>query len=367
MNVSLVDLNNQHARILEEMHRALGEVLESGAFILGPRVRDLEEKIAETCGARFGVGCASGSDALLLALMALGVECGDEVITTPFTFFATASAITRIGARPVFVDIDPETFNLDASKIREAMTERTRAILPVHLFGMPADMDAINALAKDAGIAVLEDAAQALGSSYRGRPVGSLGHAASISFYPTKNLGAIGDAGMMVTSDEEVANRMRQLRVHGETERYYHGVVGLNSRLDEVQAAALLIKLRLMDAWNARRRENAAILTEGLRGTSVTLPKEVDDCETIVHHYVVRAPRRDELRAFLGERGIATGVYYPVSLHMQPCFAFLGYQEGSLPVSERACEEVLALPVIPEVTGEQLESVITAIREFYGE
>jgi len=366
MNVSLVDLNRQHADLLDEMHAAIGEVLRSGAFILGPRVGELEERVAAICGVDHAVGCASGSDALILALMALGVGCGDEVITTPYTFFATVSAITRLGARPVFVDIDPATFNLDVARVAGAITEQTRVILPVHLFGLPVDVDAFAGVARERGIAVLEDAAQALGATYRGRRVGSLGDVAAISFYPTKNLGALGDAGMIVTGDERLATRMRQLRVHGETSRYHHGVVGLNSRLDEVQAAALLVKLRRFDDWNEQRRRNAAYLGERLAGTPLGLPEVPGDCVSVVHHYVVRAPRRDELRAFLSERGIATGVYYSVPLHLQPCFAFLGHGPGDFPGAEAAAADSLALPVIPEVTREQLDAVAAVVREFYG-
>lgn len=366
MNVALVDLHRQHAELLERMHAAIREVLESGAFILGPRVRELEERIAAVCGVSHGIGCASGSDALLLSLLALDIGPGDEVITTPFSFFATVSAVTRIGAKPVLVDIDPKSYALDPALVEKAITDRTRAIMPVHLFGVPADIDAIEAAIGSRDIPIIEDAAQALGSSYRARPVGSLGRGAAISFYPTKNLGAIGDAGMIVTDDDDFAARARQLRVHGESERYRHERVGLNSRLDEVQAAALLVKLDVMNAWNIARREHAAYFDEALRGTPLELPVVPDDCVSIVHHYVVRAPRRDELRAYLGERGIATGIYYPIPLHRQPCFEFLGYSEGDLPEAERASRDVLALPVIPEVTEEQLATVARAIREFYG-
>jgi len=366
MRVALVDLERQHRDLLAEMHAAIGEVLESGAFILGPRVADLEAEIAARCGVEHGIGCASGSDALLLALMALGVECGDEVITTPFTFFATTSAITRLGAKPVYVDIDPETYLLDVDRIPDAVTERTKAVLPVHLFGVPVDVDAVREAVGRPEVRVLEDAAQALGSVFQGRPVGSLGDAAAISFYPTKNLGAIGDAGMICTDDAEVADRMRRLRVHGQSATYLHDEVGLNSRLDEVQAAALLVKLRAMDGWNEARRRNAAFLDEQLEGTPLSLPRVPHGCVSIVHHYVVRAPRRDALRSFLAERGIATGVYYPVPLHLQPCFAFLGHGEGDFPEAEAASREVLALPIIPEVDEERLRSVGLAIREFYG-
>jgi dTDP-4-amino-4,6-dideoxygalactose transaminase len=366
MEIPVVDIQGQHAELSEAIREAFAEVLGSGAFILGPRVRELEEKVATLCGVEHGVGCASGSDALLLGLTALGVEPGDEVITTPFSFFATASAVTRLGAKAVFVDIDPETFHLDLSRIEAAVTERTRGILPVHLFGLPVDADPLAEIANRRGLWVFEDAAQAIGARYRGRPVGSLGRAAALSFYPTKNLGALGDAGMLVTSDAEVAARVRRLRVHGESERYLHAEVGINSRLDELQAAALLVKLPRLEAWNRARRDNAAFLAERLAGTPLRLPRVPEGSESVFHHFVVRAERRDELRDFLRERSIGSGVYYPVPLHLQPCFGFLGGREGSLPEAEAAAREVLALPIAPEHGRERLETVAAAVREFYG-
>lgn len=366
MRIPVVDIQGQHGPLFEEIRRELEGVLRSGAFILGPKVRELEERVAALCGASHAVGCASGSDALLLALMALGVGPGDEVVTTPFTFFATVSAITRLGARPVLADIDPGTFNLDPARVAEAATPRTRGILPVHLFGLPVDMDRIAEVAERHGAWVLEDAAQAIGAVYRGRPVGSLGRAAALSFYPTKNLGALGDAGMVVTSDRELAERVRRLRAHGESERYLHQEVGINSRLDELQAAALLVKLRRLEAWNRTRRANAAFLAERLAGTPLELPTVPEGHESVFHHFVVRAERRDELRKFLADRGIGTGVYYPVPLHLQPCFAPLGYREGSFPEAEAASRRVVALPIVPEHGRERLEAVASAIREFYG-
>jgi len=375
MQVPWLDLRTQYRAIRTEVLQAIEEVLDSQQFILGPRVGALEAAVAARCGARFGVGVASGTDALVLALKALDIGPGDDVLTTTLSFGATATSIAMAGARPVFADIDPATFNLDPKQVEARLTERTRAIIPVHLFGQCADMDPILATARERGIAVIEDAAQALGAGCASadgtvRRAGSMGRAGTISFFPTKNLGAYGDAGMIVTGDEALAQRLASLRVHGRLSRGLHGEIGLNSRLDELQAAVLLVKLRHLDAWNAARverarRYDALIAARGL--ADVCAPPAVrPGNEHVFHQYVVRVPRREELRRFLAARGIATDVYYERPLHLQPCFAGLGHREGDFPEAERAAREVLSLPVYPELSASQQEAVIDAIAAFHG-
>ncbi|MCK4299748.1 MAG: DegT/DnrJ/EryC1/StrS family aminotransferase, partial [Planctomycetes bacterium] len=299
-------------------------------------------------------------------LLALGIEPGDEVVTTPFTFFATAGAVHRAGARPVFVDIRADTFNLDPELVPDALSERTRAILPVHLYGQVADMDPLVALARERGLLVIEDAAQAVGASYRGRRAGSFGQAACLSFYATKNLGAYGEGGMVLVEDEEAAERARLLRNHGMAQQYLHHVVGFNSRMDELQAAVLLVKLRHLDAWNEARRERAAHYAELLACVPEVTPPVVDPrCEHTFHQYVIRAPRRDELLEHLRSRGVGARVFYPLPLHRQPCFAELGYREGDLPEAERASREVLALPIYPELQAQEQEYVVETVASFY--
>jgi len=364
-NVKLLDLVRQYGGIRDEIAAAVDEVMDSQYFILGPKVERFEEAVAAYCGAGHGIGTASGTDAILLALMALEIGPGDEVITTPYTFFSTVSSITRLGATPVMVDIDPATFNISPEKIEEAVTERTRAILVVHLFGHTAEMDAIANIAESKGIHVVEDACQSIGALYRGRPAGSMGIAGCFSFFPSKNLGGFGDGGMVVTSDAELAAKMRMLRVHGGKERYYHDVVGINSRLDALQAAVLLVKLKYLDGWSARRRENAVYydrrfsLVDGIEA-----PVVAEGCVSIYNQYVIRARDRDMLKAFLIGEGIGCEVYYPVPLHLQKCFSFLGGRKGDLPESERAAEETLALPVYPELEREEQDYVIDRISEF---
>lgn len=371
MKVPLLDLQAQYATIRDEVTVALARVFESQHFVLGAEVQALEEEIAQYSQTKFAVGCASGSDALLLALMSCGVGEGDEVITTPFSFFATASSVTRLGARPVFVDIDERTYNINPAQLAEAINERTKAIMPVHLYGQCAEMDAINELANKRGVTIIEDAAQAIGAEDNGRRAGSMSAIGCISFYPSKNLGGAGDGGMLVTSDPDHAARLRVLRVHGEKRQYYHQWVGINSRLDALQAVVLRVKMKYLDDWTIQRQRNAetyeALFNEAGLAEKLTLPMIRRDGRHVFHQYVVRVSdgRRDELRDYLKGRGVGTGVYYPLPLHMQECFADLGYQNGDFPITERAALETLALPVYPELTEEHLRYVVTACKEFF--
>ena len=364
MKVPLLDLKAQFATIREEVMRAVEAVFESQYFILGPEVAAFEEEVARYVGARHAIGCASGTDALLLSLMALGVGPGDEVITTPFTFFATAGSIARLGARPVFVDIEEDTFNIDPDKIAPAITDKTKAIIPVHLFGQCADMDKIARAAGD--IPIIEDAAQALSAEYKGKKAGVLGTMACFSFFPSKNLGGAGDGGMITTNDDDLAAKLRMLRVHGAHEKYYHDVVGINSRLDALQAAVLRVKLPHLDSWSDGRARNAARYGELLAGANVVCPVARDFARHVYNQYTIRVARRDELMARLKEREIGCAIYYPVPLHLQKCFAHLGYKEGDLPVAEKASREVLSIPVYPELSDEMLGYVAETIREFTG-
>jgi dTDP-4-amino-4,6-dideoxygalactose transaminase len=345
-------------------------VVETQQFIMGPSVPQLEAEIARLSHAKHGIGCASGTDALLLPLKALNFKAGDEVITTPFTFFATAGTIHNAGGTPVFVDIDPATFNIDPAAVKRAITPRTRAIMPVHLYGQMADMLELMAIAAPNGIKIIEDAAQAIGARRRvdgeWRMAGELGWATGYSFFPSKNLGAWGDGGMMVTSDDSAAERLRKLRLHGGAKQYHHEEVGTNSRLDTLQAAVLLAKLPHLANWSAQRREHAAYYTKSFAGLEQVTPPVVDPAnEHIFHQYTIRAERRDELQAHLKKEGIGHAVYYPIPLHRQPCFAHLEYKDGSLPQAERAAREVISLPIYPELTPTQLDRVVDVIRAFY--
>ena len=372
MQVPLLDLKQQHSTLREELRAALERVLDSQQFILGEDVRLLETELARYTRARYAVGCGSGSDALLLALLATDVGAGAEVVTTPFTFFATAGAVVRAGARPVFVDIEPRTYNVDAARIEEAVTERTRAVIPVHLYGQVAEMDEVLSVARKRGLRVIEDAAQAIGAEDgEGRSAGAVGDVGCFSFYPTKNLGAAGEAGLVTTNDASVAERLRRLRVHGGATEYHHDEVGFNSRLDTFQAAVLRVKLPHLDAWSDARRERAETYTRlideaGLQ-EFVTPPFINSGARHIFHQYVVRVPaaRRDALLEHLRQNGVGTKVYYPVPLHLQPCFAYLGYKEGDFPESERAARETLALPMFPELTRAQQEYVVETLRRFF--
>lgn len=370
MRVPLLDLTEQNQLLRPEIEAALGRVLDTNAFILGGEVKALEDELAAYCGTKYAIGCASGSDALLLALMALDVKAGDEVITTPYSFFATVSAITRLGATPVFDDIDPLTYNLDVSQIESKITERTKAIQPVHLYGQCADMTELRKVAAKHGIPLVEDAAQAIGAEENGVRAGAMSEIGCFSFYPSKNLGGMGDGGFMTTDDDELAERLFALRVHGSKERYYHKWVGLNSRLDGFQGAVLRVKLPYLDSWSNKRKANADLYRELFTDAGLTeqvgLPYERENVRHIYNQFVVRVPgKRDELRAFLTEKGIGTDIYYPVSLHMQECFEYVGYKEGDLPESEKASRETLALPIYPELRPEQLEYVVESIARFY--
>ena len=370
MTVPMLDLVAQYATIKDEVVPAMMKVVETQQFIMGPSVPQLEAEIAKLSHAKHGIGCASGTDALLLPLKALNLKPGDEVITTPFTFFATAGTIHNAGGKPVFVDIDPQTFNIDPAAVKRAITPRTRAIMPVHLFGQMADMLELMAIAAPRGITVIEDACQAIGARRKvdgeWRVAGEMGWATGYSFFPSKNLGAWGDGGMIVTSDDAAADRLKKLRLHGGAKQYHHDEVGTNSRLDTLQAAILLAKVPHLAAWSGKRREHAAYYTQALRGVAgVTTPIVDPANEHIFHQYTLRAERRDDLQAHLKKEGIGHAVYYPIPLHRQPCFADLGYKDGSLPVSERAAREVLSLPIYPELTRAQLDRVVDAIRGFY--
>ncbi len=365
MKVKLLDLVPQYESIKEEVHEALDDVLSSQRFILGPKVEELEAMIGDLCGVGHAVGVASGSDAILISLMALGIGPGDEVITTPYTFFSTVSSITRLGAKPVFVDIERATYNIDPSAVDAAITERTKAILVVHLFGQSAEMKAILSASERRGIPVIEDACQSIGASYGGRMVGSMGTAGCFSFFPSKNLGGYGDGGMIVTGDADFASEARLLRVHGGRDRYYHDVIGLNSRLDALQAAVLLVKLGHLGEWNDRRRENAAYYSEGLSGADgIEVPYIDKDAVHVFNQYVIRSADRDGLRSFLSEAGVGCEVYYPVPLHMQRCFSFLDRGKGDFPEAERAALQTLAIPVYPEISRAEQDYVIGRIRRF---
>ena len=365
-----LDLKAQFDDIKNEVMEAVSRVFEDQRFILGPEVELLENEIAALVGARAAVGCASGSDALLLSLKALGIGPGDEVITTPFTFVATVGSMARAGARPVLIDIRPDTFNLDSNLIEAAISSRTRAILPVHLFGLAADLDPILQLAEAHRLAVVEDAAQAIGACYRGRHVGSLGAAGCFSFYPSKNLGGAGDGGMVTTNDAQVADQLRRLRDHGRSQKYSHEVLGMNSRLDALQAAILRVKLLHLANWTRRRQEKAeryrALFDEAALDGNVKLPAAPPGCFHVYNQFTVRSSERDRLREFLRARGIPTEIYYPRPLHLQPAFGYLGYRAGEFPAAEAASREVLSLPIYPELKEEHQGAVVRAIADFYG-
>ncbi len=365
MDVPMLDLRAQYATIREEVLQAMGEVLEGQLVCNGPAVREFETDLAAYCGTAAALGVSSGTDALLVSLMTLGIGPGDQVITTPFTFFASAGTICRVGAQPVFVDIEPDTFNIDPAKIKQAITDNTKAIIPVHLYGQMVEMDAVMAIAAKHDLRVIEDAAQAIGSAYRGKPAGTIGTVGCLSFYPTKNLGAMGDAGAVITQDAALDERLRTGIDHGQSPKYHHRWIGGNFRMDSIQAAALSVKLRRLDQWTDRRRAIAARYDEALAGVEgVTTPPVREHCRHNYYLYVIRARRRDELQAFLSERGVAATIHYPRCLHQQECFAYLGHSEGDFPVAEQAAAEVLALPMYPELTGEQIEYVAEKVREF---
>lgn len=364
--IPILDLTRYDEKLKDDIARSVAEVFETGRFVMGATVESFEKALAEALGVRHVIGVSSGTDALLVSLMALGVEPGDEVITSPFTFFASAGTVARLNARPVFVDIDPATFNLDPDKLEAAITPRTRAIQPVHLYGLPADMDSIGEIASRRGIAVLEDACQAIGATWNGKPVGRLGRLAALSFYPTKNLGAAGDAGAVTTEDDDLAALLRTLRIHGGDRQYHHEKVGGNFRIDAVQAAVLHAKLPHLAGWNERRRAVARrygeLLGDTARAGKIGLPAEPAGARHVFHQYVVRVANRDAVKERLARDGVSSAVFYPIPLHLQECFAGLGLREGSFPESEKAAREVLALPIFPQLTESEIERVADALR-----
>ncbi len=368
MAVPLLDLDAQYRPLRDQLIAAMTRVADSQRFIMGPEIDALERELAAMLGVRHAIAVSSGTDALLLALMALDIKAGDEVVTTTYSFFATAGAVARLGARPVLVDIDPATFNIDTAQAVAAITPRTKAIMPVHLFGLSADLDPIMEAADRAGIPVIEDAAQAIGSSYKSRPVGGIGAFGCFSFFPSKNLGAFGDAGLLTANDDALAERARLLRTHGMKPKYYHHLVGANFRMDALQAAILRVKAPHLATWTEGRQRNAAryrtlFRDAGLDG-AITLPTEPADRTHIYNQFVVRTPDRDGLKRHLDSQGIGNEIYYPVPFHMQPCFADLGYQRGAFPHAERAAAESLAVPVYGELTPAQQEAVVASIGQF---
>ena len=370
MRIPLLDLRAQYERIRHEIEPVITDVVESQYFVMGPKVTQCEAAVAEYSTCAHGIGVSSGTDALLVSLMAEGIGPDDEVITTPYTFFATAGCITRVGARPVFVDIDSITYNLDPELLESRVTSRTKAIVPVHLYGQMADMDPILDIAERHSLVVIEDAAQAIGSEYKGRRAGSLGDYGCFSFFPSKNLGCFGDGGMVVTNDPERSERLKRLRNHGAKPKYYYGLVGGNFRLDALQAAVVTTKLSHLDTWTAERQSNAARYDHlfdqsGLVGSGTVSVPQATESRHVFNQYVDRVPRRDELREHLRSHEIGSEVYYPRPMHLQECFAYLGYQSGDYPQSERAAKNTLALPIYPELTDRQAEHIVQTVADFY--
>ncbi len=373
MKVPLLDLQAQYKDIEQEVLQAIREVYAHKIFILGPEVKKLEAEVANYSSTKYAIGVASGSDAILLSLMALGIGPGDEVITTPYTFFATAGSISRLGATPVFVDIDEKSYNISPNEIEAKITPKAKAIMPVHLYGQCADMEVILEIAAKHKLPVIEDAAQAIGAEYGkntlSKKAGSMGAFGCFSFFPSKNLGCMGDGGMIVTNDADLAQKASVLRVHGSKPKYYHKVIGLNSRLDTLQAAVLSVKLKYLDSWSIKRRKNAELYNELFKAKGlleiITLPFTEYQNKHIYNQYVVRTPKRDQLKEFLKNKGIGTEIYYPVPLHLQECYSSLGYKEGDFPLAEKAARETLALPIYPELTKQQQELVVDSIVEYF--
>lgn len=394
MNISLIDLKEQYKGIKEQCDKAALEVLNSANYIMGTNVVEFEKEFCEYLGAKHSISVGNGTDALVIALKAMGIGVGDEVITTPFTFFATAESISAVGAKPVFVDVVLDTFNIDVSKIEEKITDKTKAIMPVHIFGQPADMDEIMEIAKKNNLYVIEDACQAIGSEYKGRKIGTIGDVACFSFFPTKNLGCAGDGGMIVTNNDKLATIIKGLRVHGSGEngqkaynvinnideevvkntegndtvynplKYYNYLIGFNSRLDTLQAAILRIKLKKIDEWNNRRNDIAKIYNEGLKECDLVTPFEKDDLKHVYHMYILQSEKREEILTYLKEQGIATGVYYPIPLHLQKVYRDLGHKEGDFPNSEYLSHRTFAIPMFAELNESQIEYIINAIKKF---
>ncbi len=365
MQIPLLDLKAQYESLKADIDKAVIDVLESGHYVLGPNVKLLEEEIATYCGVSYGIGVANGTDALLLSLVAYGIGQGDEVITSPFTFFASAEVISQVGATPVFVDVDPKTYNIDVAKLEEKITKKTKAIIPVHIFGQTADMDLIMELAEKYNLIVIEDACQAIGAEYKGLKAGSIGHTGCFSFFPTKNLGGYGDGGMIVTNDENVFKKLKILRAHGSSPKYYHSVIGYNSRLDEIQAAMLRVKFRRIDKWNQERFKKALVYDKLLKNTPLVLPQRMADKKHAYHLYTIQTEYREDLANFLKEKGISTGIYYPVPLHQQEVYKELEYGQGSFPIVEELVKKTLSIPLYPEIRGDQQEYVCNRIKDFY--
>jgi len=366
MAVPLLDLKRQYLSIKESMDAAVLKVFDHGHFILGPEVALLEQRIALMSGVAFGIGVASGTDALLLALRGAGIGPGDEVITSDFSFFASAGVVSRLGARPVFADIEEDTYNIDPGKIERAITSKTKAIMPVHLFGQLADMDPIMEIARKHNLVVVEDAAQAIGAGYKGKKAGSIGHYGCFSFYPSKNLGGAGDGGMIILNDKERYEFVKILRVHGADPKYFHKVIGYNSRLSTIQAAVLLVKLDYLARWSEKRREHARKYDAAFKGTAIRIPIARDYSYHIYNQYTIAVDNRDDLMRALKERKIGHEIYYPVPFHIQECFRDLGYRPGTFPVTEKAAEKVVSIPVYPELTAAEQEEVIAAVKEISG-
>lgn len=364
MQVPIIDLVSQYKNLEKEIDNAVKRVFSHSYFVFGKELESFEEQLSKYAGTKFALGVANGTDALLLSLYALGIKEGDEVITTPFTFISTAEVIALLRAKPVFVDVEEESLNVDPNLIEKAITERTKAILPVHLFGLCADMKSIMDIAQKHNLKVVEDAAQAIGATLYDKMAGGLGDIAGFSFFPTKNLGAAGDAGAILTNDEKLYEKIRLLRVHGSHKKYYHQFIGFNNRLDAIQAALLSVKLKYVDSWNERRREIAAKYTS-LLNTYVKTPSEPEGYYSVYHQYTIRTEERDRLKAFMNERGVSTAIHYPLPLHLQLAFEYLGYKKGDFPVAEKACGEVLSLPVYPELTDEMVDYVIETISGFF--
>ncbi|GAA0177443.1 DegT/DnrJ/EryC1/StrS family aminotransferase [Clostridium sediminicola] len=365
MKVNLLDLKAQYKGIEKEIDIAIKSVLESAHFIMGPNVKAFENEVADFTGVKHGIAVANGTDALMLVLKAYGIGEGDEVITTPFTFFASAETTSVVGATPVFADIDKNTFCIDADKIEEKITKKTKAIIPVHLFGQMCDMDRIMEIAEKHNLIVIEDACQAIGAEYKGKKAGAIGHAACYSFFPTKNLGGYGDGGMIVTNNDELCEKLKTLRVHGSSEKYVHSMIGHNSRLDEIQAAVLRVKLKYIDKWNNQRREKASIYNDLLDALDLKIPFEDEKCKHVYHLYSIQHKDRDKITSYLKENGVASGSYYPVPVHLQRVYESLNYTKGDLPVSEDACTKTFALPLYPEITLEQQKYVAKVLKNYF--
>jgi dTDP-4-amino-4,6-dideoxygalactose transaminase len=368
MQIQFLDLKAQYNDIKQEIKKEIEDVLESGQYILGPKVKQFEEEMANYLGVKYAIGVANGTDALVLSLDALSIGPGDEVITTPFTFFASAECISRVGAKPVFADITfDDNLNIDVEKIKEKITKKTKAIIPVHIFGCPCNMDEIKKLAKEYNLYIIEDACQAIGAEYKGKKIGTIGDIGCFSFFPTKNLGGYGDSGLVVTNNNELAEKIKKLRVHGSTKKYYHAYIGYNSRLDEIQAAILKVKLKYIDKWNQERIEKAKLYNQKLKDLPVTLPKiyNEDHKKHVFHLYTILTPKRDELKKYLEQKGIPTGVYYPLPLHLQEAYKELGYKQGDMPNAEKACEMALSLPLYPELKKEHIDYIANTVREFF--